>query len=85
MEKLNQTATERRRITRNRLYRYLYDAPQGHSKQEMADDLTVKYCNLIRNGGCAECYNAETGAPLNNKGYTSTAGTFLILLHYYLR
>lgn len=54
-------------------------------EQEMADDLTVKYCNLIRNGGCAECYNAETGAPLNNKGYTSTAGTFLILLHYYLR
>lgn len=54
-------------------------------EQEMADDLTIKYCNLIRNGGCAECYNAETGAPLNNKGYTSTAGTFLILLHYYLR
>ena len=39
MEKLNQTATERRRLTRNRIYRYLYSAPQGRSKQEIADDL----------------------------------------------
>ena len=31
MEQLNQTATERRRITRNRIYRYLYAAPQGRA------------------------------------------------------
>lgn len=54
-------------------------------EEEMARELTVKYCDLIKNGGCAECYNAETGEPLNNKGYVSTAGTFLILVHYYLK
>ena len=57
MEKLNQTATERRRITRNRLYRYLYDAPQGHSKQEMADDLGLSMPTVHQN--LAELLQAE--------------------------
>lgn len=54
-------------------------------EEEMAQDLVIKYCNLVKNGGCAECYNAQTGMPLNNRGYVSTAGTFLILVHYYLK
>ena len=57
MEKLNQTATERRRITRNRLYRYLYDAPQGHSKQEMSDDLGLSMPTVHQN--LAELLQAE--------------------------
>lgn len=54
-------------------------------EEEMAQDLVRKYCDLIKNGGCAECYNAETGEPLNNKGYVSTAGAFLFLIHDYLK
>lgn len=54
-------------------------------EDKMAKDLVIKYCNLVKNGGCAECYNAQTGEPLNNKGYVSTAGTFLILAHDYLK
>ena len=53
-------------------------------EKEMADELAVKYCDVICREGCAECYNAQTGKALNNKGYISTAGTFLILLHYYI-
>ena len=54
-------------------------------EEEMAQDLVRKYCDLVKNGGCAECYNAETGEPLNNKGYVSTAGAFLFLIHDYLK
>ncbi len=54
-------------------------------EEEMAQDLVIKYCDLVKNGGCAECYNAQTGEPLNNKGYVSTAGTFLFLAHDYLK
>lgn len=41
MEKLQQTATERRRVTRNHIYRYLYEAPGSRSKQDIADDLNL--------------------------------------------
>ncbi len=49
MEQLNQTATERRRITRNRIYRYLYAAPQGRAKQEIADDLGLSLPTVQKN------------------------------------
>lgn len=49
MEKLQQTATERRRITRNRIYRYLYEAPEGHSKQEIADHLALSLPTVHQN------------------------------------
>ena len=57
MEKLNQTATERRRLTRNRIYRYLYSAPQGRSKQEIADDLGLSTPTVHQN--LAELLRAE--------------------------
>ena len=49
MEKLQQTATERRRLTRNRIYRYLYEAPEGHSKQEIADHLALSLPTVHQN------------------------------------
>lgn len=49
MEKLHQTATERRRITRNHIYRYLYEAPGSRSKQEIADDLALSLPTVHQN------------------------------------
>ena len=49
MEKLHETATERRRLTRNSIYRYLYDAPGGRSKQEIAEDLAMSLPTVHQN------------------------------------
>lgn len=49
MKRLHQTATERRRLTRNRIYGYLYDAEQGHSKQDIADQLGISLPTVHQN------------------------------------
>lgn len=61
MEKLHQTATERRRLTRNMIYRYLYDAPAGRSKQEIADDLAMSLPTVHQN--LTELLRAELVRP----------------------
>lgn len=61
MEKLHQTATERRRLTRNSIYRYLYDAPGGRSKQEIADDLAMSLPTVHQN--LTELLQAELVRP----------------------
>ena len=49
MEKLHEPATERRRMTRNSIYRYLYAAPEGRSKQDIADDLALSLPTVHQN------------------------------------
>ncbi len=49
MKKLHQTATERRRMTRNRIYRCLYDTPEGCAKQELADRLGLSLPTVHQN------------------------------------
>ncbi|WP_294541124.1 ROK family transcriptional regulator [uncultured Gemmiger sp.] len=61
MEKLHETATERRRLTRNSIYRYLYDAPGGRSKQEIAEDLAMSLPTVHQN--LTELLRAELVRP----------------------
>ena len=61
MEKLHETATERRRLTRNGIYRYLYEAPGGRSKQEIAEDLALSMPTVHQN--LAELLQAELVRP----------------------
>lgn len=61
MEKLHQTATERRRLTRNNIYRYLYNAPVGRSKQEISDDLNISLPTVHQN--LTELLRAELVRP----------------------
>ena len=61
MEKLHRTATERRRLTRNRIYRYLYDAAGSRSKQEIADDLALSLPTVHQN--LTELLHAELVRP----------------------
>lgn len=49
MEKLHEPATERRRMTRNSIYRYLYAAAGGRSKQDIADDLALSLPTVHQN------------------------------------
>lgn len=49
MKELHQTATERRRITRNKIYRFLYTRPEGCSKQEIADALSLSLPTVHQN------------------------------------
>ena len=48
MKKLSLPPTERRRLTRNQIYQYIYKAP-GCSKQEIADSLNFSMPTVHQN------------------------------------
>jgi len=43
-----------------------------------------RFCDLAKQSGFAENYNARTGEPLRDHAYTWTSSVFLILAHEYL-
>lgn len=61
MKELHQTPTERRRITRNKIYRFLYTQPEGCSKQEIADALSLSLPTVHQN--VSELFQAELIRP----------------------
>jgi glycogen debranching enzyme len=46
---------------------------------ELARTIANRFCDTCVSSGFAECYNAQTGRPLHDRGYTWTASVFLIL------
>lgn len=61
MKELHHTPTERRRITRNKIYRFLYTRPEGCSKQEIADALSLSLPTVHQN--VSELLQAELIRP----------------------
>lgn len=51
---------------------------------DLARDIAKRFCDLVARNGCAENFDALTGAPLRDKAYTWTASVFLVLAHEYL-
>lgn len=49
MNELNDTITERRRQTRNSIYRYLFFSDTAHSKQEISTDLSLSLPTVHQN------------------------------------
>lgn len=47
-----------------------------------AKDLAKRYCEMCKKSGFAENFNATTGAPLKDSGYTWTASVFLLMNEY---
>ncbi len=46
---------------------------------DLANTIAERYCELCKESGFAENYNAQTGEPLRDKAYTWTSSVFLIL------
>jgi putative isomerase len=52
---------------------------------ELAKNIALKFCDLCKNSGFAENFNALTGAPLRDSGYTWTSSVFLLLAGEYAK
>lgn len=76
MNKLVPTATERRRQTRNAIYRYLYDAPQPCTKQDIAQKLSMSMPTVHQN--LSELLEAELVRPAQVR--SSTGGRRAVCL-----
>lgn len=53
-------------------------------QKEWARETAERFCDMVLASGCAENYDALTGAGLRDRAYTWTASTFLVLAHEYL-
>jgi glycogen debranching enzyme len=52
-------------------------------EKELAKSIAIKFADLCAKSGFAENFNAVTGAPLRDSGYTWTASVFLLLAGEY--
>jgi len=63
----------------------LIDGAQRAGETDLARDLATRFCKLCDKSGFAENFDAVTGAPLRDRGYTWTSSVFLVLANRYLR
>lgn len=61
----------------------LVDGLRKMGENELAKSIAIKFCDLCVKSGFAENFNALTGAPLRDSGYTWTASVFLLLAGEY--
>lgn len=62
----------------------LVDGLRSAGETELAQDIAERFCRLCDKSGFAENFNAVTGAPLRDRGYTWTSSVFLVLASKYL-
>jgi len=62
----------------------LIDGIQKCGEAEFAKEAARRFCNMVRDNGFAENFNALTGEALRDHAYTWTASVFMILAHEYL-
>ena len=53
-------------------------------EEEFAKEISRRFCDMCREGGFAENFDALTGAPLRDRSYTWTSSVFLVLMQEYL-
>ena len=58
----------------------LTDGLRRAGESALAADIARRFCNLCRQSGFAENYDAVSGAPLRDRAYTWTASVFFELL-----
>jgi glycogen debranching enzyme len=61
----------------------LVDGLRACGETALAAGVARRFCDLARQSGFAENYNARTGEPLRDRAYTWTSSVFLILAHEY--
>ena len=47
----------------------------------LADEISLKFCKLIKKSGFSENFDAKTGDARRDSAYTWTASAFLVLAH----
>jgi putative isomerase len=62
----------------------LVDGLRACGETALAAGVARRFCDLAKQSGFAENYNARTGEPLRDHAYTWTSSVFLILAHEYL-
>jgi len=62
----------------------LVDGLRACGETALAAGVARRFCDLAKQSGFAENYNARTGEPLRDRAYTWTSSVFLILAHEYL-
>jgi len=62
----------------------LVDGLRAAGETELARDIAGRFCKLCVKSGFAENFDALTGAPLRDRGYTWTSSVFLVLANRYL-
>lgn len=62
----------------------LVDGLRAAGETELARDIAGRFCKLCDKSGFAENFDANTGAPLRDRGYTWTSSVFLVLANKYL-
>ncbi|MGB8454865.1 MAG: hypothetical protein WCD89_21365 [Anaerocolumna sp.] len=53
-------------------------------EKNLARDIAMKFCKIVKKTGMAENFNALTGEGLRDRAYTWTSSIFLILANEYL-
>ena len=53
-------------------------------EEEFVRDITHRFCKAVQQSGCAENFDALTGAGLRDRAYTWTASVMLVMAHEYL-
>ncbi len=59
----------------------LVDGLNRCGESELAGEVARRYCDMVRQNGCAENFDAITGEGLRDKAYTWTSSVFLILAY----
>jgi glycogen debranching enzyme len=62
----------------------LVDGLRSAGETELARDIAERFCRLCDRSGFAENFDALTGAPLRDRGYTWTSSVFLVLANRWL-
>ena len=62
----------------------MVDGLVAAGEKEFAREIAVKFCDLIRQSGMSENFNAKTGEGLRDRAYTWTSSVFLILANEYI-
>lgn len=53
-------------------------------EEEFVREITHRFCKAVQQSGCAENFDALTGAGLRDRAYTWTASVMLVMAHEYL-
>lgn len=62
----------------------LVDGLRSCGEIALATEVARRFCDMAKENGFPENYNAKTGKPLRDRAYTWTSSVFLILAHEYL-
>lgn len=63
----------------------LIDGLKACGEDEMVQDVSERFCSLVKEHGYAENFNAVTGEGLRDLAYTWTPSVFLTIAHDYLK